>query len=280
MFIVAALAVIFLEHDLIRHTWISWRTPRLPPAISYQNTKEPPLVETKLPSPILAPSMIHGETPSPPLAESRHGPQAGPKAVTSSLLSPPPSINLAVPFTSQAPFAVWDLFHEEACEEASLYMVHRFYEGDVPGVIDPQKAEEAIQKVVKFEDALFGFNADTNAAQTGAVAEQFYGYERVETISNQSADDLKRILASGFPIIVPAAGQDLGNPSFSSPGPVYHMLVLRGYTEKGFITNDPGTRRGEGYVYPFDTIMNAMHDWNAEDIAKGAKTVLVVYPNL
>jgi hypothetical protein len=35
----------------------------------------------------------------------------------------PEKILISVPFASQAPFAVWDEIHEEACEEASLVMV-------------------------------------------------------------------------------------------------------------------------------------------------------------
>jgi hypothetical protein len=81
-------------------------------------------------------------------------------------------------------------------------------------------------------------------------------------------------------VIVPAAGRLLGNPYFTAPGPIYHMLILRGYTASNqFISNDPGTKRGESYVYSVDTIMNAMHDWNnGEEITEGAKRVLVVYP--
>ena len=39
------------------------------------------------------------------------------------------------------------------------------------------------------------------------------------------------------------------------------MLVLIGYDENNFITNDPGTRRGEKYKYPQERVVNAIHDW-------------------
>ena len=56
------------------------------------------------------------------------------------------------------------------------------------------------------------------------------------------------------------------------------MLVVRGFTSDGkFITNDPGTYRGEGYQYDFDTVMNAIHDWNGgEEITQGKKVALIV----
>ena len=39
----------------------------------------------------------------------------------------PEEINIAVPFTSQAPYAIWDPLHDDACEEASLIMLDAFY---------------------------------------------------------------------------------------------------------------------------------------------------------
>src|SRR3990167_2317375 len=36
-------------------------------------------------------------------------------------------INLEIPFTPQAPYAIWDEIHNEACEEAALLMVHKFW---------------------------------------------------------------------------------------------------------------------------------------------------------
>ncbi len=187
-------------------------------------------------------------------------------------------LNLAVPFTSQAPHANWDEVHEETCEEASIYMVHEFYQG-TSGVITQDTAETELQKIIAQEMAQFGFYKDTTADETAELIKALYGYTRVDVLSDPSADDLKALIATGHPIIVPAAGRQLGNPNFSGIGPLYHMLVIRGYTETQFITNDPGTRRGEAYVYDIDTIMNAMHDWNGGDVENGAKKVIVVYPN-
>jgi len=78
---------------------------------------------------------------------------------------------------------------------------------------------------------------------------------------------------------VPAAGRELGNPNFTDPGPLYHMLVVRGYTENNFITNDVGTRKGENYQYKYDVLMNAIHDWNGGDVNNGQRVVIVAWPN-
>jgi hypothetical protein len=191
----------------------------------------------------------------------------------------PTEFNLAVPFTSQAPLSVWDLVHEDTCEEAAIYMIHRFYEGDSAGKIEVNVAEAELLKIVEFEKALFGFFESTTAAQISVLAEQMYGYEYVETVENPTIEDLKTHIAAGRPVIVPTAGRMLGNPNFTGEGPLYHALVLKGYTETTFVTNDPGTRLGADYQYDFETVMNAMHDWNGGDVENGAKVVVVIYPN-
>ncbi len=191
----------------------------------------------------------------------------------------PTSINLAVPFTSQAPQGNWDEPYQEACEEASVYMVHAYFSGMEEGQIPAQTADEAILQAVEFEMGLFGFYKDTTAEKTGMFAELLYGHA-YQILTNPTVEDIQRELVQGHPVIVPAAGRLLGNPYFTPPGPLYHMLVIRGYTEDGqFIVNDPGTYRGEAFLYDFDTIMNAMHDWNdGDEITEGRKVALVLNP--
>ncbi len=192
----------------------------------------------------------------------------------------PESYNLAVPFTSQAPNGNWSVPFKEACEEASLYMVHAYYQGVKETAIDPETATTQLQKIVAFEKELFGYYEDTTTEQTGTLAELMYGYATVEIIDNPTVDQIKAHIAAGRPVIVPMAGRLLGNPFYTAPGPLYHMLVIRGYTkEEKFITNDPGTKHGEAYLYDFDTLMSAMHDWNGGgEITEGKKVILVVYP--
>ena len=189
----------------------------------------------------------------------------------------PASVNLAVPFTPQAPHANWELPYQEACEEASVFMVQAYYDGKLHGAIEAEVADEGILKLVEFQNVLFGDYKDTTAEQTATFAEQFYLFPSVEVVENPTVEDIKEHLADGRPVIVPAAGRQLGNPYFTAPGPLYHMLVIRGYTVDGFITNDPGTRQGEEYVYQFETIMNSMHDWNGGDVENGGKRIIIVY---
>jgi hypothetical protein len=197
----------------------------------------------------------------------------------SPLSSLPPVFNLAVPFTSQAPYANWDEVHEDTCEEAALYMVDEFYKGTPVGQITAAVAEAELLKIVEFEKVLFGFFESTTAMQIALLAEQMYGYEKAEVVEGPSVEDLKKYIVAGYPVIVPTAGRMLGNPNFTGEGPLYHALVLKGFTETTFVTNDPGTRRGADYQYDFETVMNAMHDWNGGDVENGNKVVIIVYPN-
>ncbi len=199
----------------------------------------------------------------------------------------PESVNLAVPFTPQAPFANWDEIHEETCEEASVLMVHAYYEGKVKGVVDPAIADDVITDMVEREMEIFGYFEDTTVRETAEFASLYYGYEKTEILEQPTINEIKEHLAAGRPVIVPTSGRILANPFYSGIGPIYHMVVIKGYTEKGFIVNDPGTRRGADWIYSYDHLMQSIHDWvvpegiedHPEDIPVLSKVALVIYPN-
>ncbi len=187
----------------------------------------------------------------------------------------PEKIAISVPFATQAPLGQWDAMHEEACEEASLVMLKYYLDGKS---LTPAIMEKEIQKMVKFEVKNYGDYKDTTATETVQLAGDFYGIKNLKVIYDFSAEDLKKYLALGRPIIVPAAGRALGNPFFTPPGPLYHNLVLTGYDGDTIITNDPGTRRGENYKYDINILYNAIHDFpgKAADIEKGRKAMIVL----
>lgn len=186
--------------------------------------------------------------------------------------SPVISLPLKVPFTSQAPLAQWDPLHEEACEEASLLMVYYYRTGQK--FASPLEADTEIKKMIAWEETN-GYKVDLTAKELVAVASGYMKLKTGRVIINPSVDQLKAELKAGRPVIVPAAGRELHNPNFTAPGPIYHMLVLKSYDETGFIVNDPGTRRGESYHYGFKPIMDAMHDWDSDNILNGQKAVVV-----
>ncbi len=187
----------------------------------------------------------------------------------------PKKFLIDVPFASQAPFKNWDEIHEEACEEASIIMLKYYLEDEE---LSPEIAEKEIQDLVEFQIKKYGDYKDTDAEQTARLAQDFYGIDNLEVVYDFTREDLKRYLAGGKPIIIPAAGRMLGNPYYTSPGPIYHNLVLIGYNGDMIITNDPGTKRGENYQYNIDVLYNAIHDFpgSLDNMGQGRKAMLVI----
>lgn len=186
----------------------------------------------------------------------------------------PSSFNLDVPFTSQAPHSNWDLPYQETCEEASSLMAKWFIDGVKSKTKD--ESDKEILELVDWENKTFGDYKDMTATQVLTILHDYFNVLDAYAIENPTIDEIKRAVSSGYPVIVPASGKLLGNPNFRNGGPLYHMLVVRGYTDTQFITNDPGTRNGKNYAYEFATVMNALHDWNNGDVSNGKKVVLVV----
>lgn len=184
----------------------------------------------------------------------------------------PEKAYVKVPFTTQAPKANWDEIHEETCEEASLIMMKHFLEGSTFGSTD--QADQELLSLVDWETQN-GYLVDVTLSQLNEIAKNHFGIRNGTVKTGISADDIKRELAAGHPVIVGAAGKILPNPNFRNGGPVYHMLVVVGYDKEGFITHDPGTRKGENFRYTVDGLYNAIHDWNASDIMAGGKNYLV-----
>lgn len=190
----------------------------------------------------------------------------------------PTSFNLAVPFTTQAPFADWSQPYQDACEEAALLTVVHYWK-DEP--FTPEVAKSEILDLVAFQNQLLGAPdayRSTDASTTAYVAEQKWPEYTARVVYDWTVDDVEAEVAAGHPVIVFAHGKALGNPNFRNGGPDYHALVVKGYTEDSFIANDVGTRRGADYVYPKQTLLDASHDWNYGDVPNGRRAILVLEP--
>ena len=186
------------------------------------------------------------------------------------------SVNIEVPFFSQAPFSNWDYPWQEACEEASVLNVANLYL-EKNYNLDSFNAEEL--RLIDWENSYFGDYKHTTVAQTAEMINKQYGL-RAEIRENPDFEDIQTILNKGHLIIAPFAGKLLGNPNFRSGGPNYHMLVIKGYDAEKMqiITNDVGTRKGANYVYDWDVIDNALNDWDDGDITLGAKKIIEIFP--
>ncbi len=183
------------------------------------------------------------------------------------------SVMIDVPFTTQSPYAVWDALHEEACEEAALLMVQRFWIGKD---LDLQTAEDELQRMVAWQTEN-GFAYDVTMSEMLQIARAYYGLDGyIDTDVTEA--HMKELLSKGYPLIVPTAGRELGNPYFSGAGPWYHVVTVVGYDSKNFLVHDPGTKRGEAYKYPLKPFIETIHDWTGvkEEIDQGAKSFVVI----
>ena len=174
----------------------------------------------------------------------------------------PDAVYWPVPFTPQAPTANWDELHNEACEEASAIMAHAYFSSSTETTLSPKSVEEELSKLTAWEDKLLGYHLDTTSAETARMMEQAYGL-KTKLLENFTEKDVKEALAAGKLVAISENGRLLGNPNYKTPGPIHHMLLLKGYDKNGdFITNDSGTKKGLNYPYAFDVIFAATADWD------------------
>jgi len=167
----------------------------------------------------------------------------------------------------------------EGADVGSLAALHLEVQqrGLEPEQLDPVDADREIYEIVDWEKANLGKYLDTNAEEVLRILTEKYG-RKARLSTTVTVNSVKKEIAAGHLIIVPAAGQMLPNPYFRSPGPPYHMLVIVGYDDNEFVTNDVGTRRGEGFRYKHDDLLNAVHDWTGDKstITSGRKVMIVV----
>lgn len=258
----------------LRDRWDEWRKPELPLASRFNPDV---LASTKVSgdqnTPIeggVATSQNYVLVSSPTGAAREVNPFADTRPL-------PSEANLDVPFMSQAPKSDWSLPYQEACEEASVIMVDAYYRGIEKISID--EATKAINSLVDYENKTLGFYKDTDAQDTAAFIKGYFKYADVLVVPLTDITQIKRAVANGFPVILPADGKLLKNPNFRNGGPPFHMIVVKGYSKEGIITNDPGTRKGADYVYDPAVLMNAAHDWDGVSKATGPRVMIIVIPN-
>lgn len=184
----------------------------------------------------------------------------------------PENFELDVPFVSQAPYGLWDALHEDACEEASFLMLYAWKRNQDKVLQD--EADLFIKEMVAYQTNL-GYQYSITLKQLVEIAKNKYGFQGAAVDSVSGWQDIKETLyLNSSPIIAGMAGKKLNNPNFRNGGPNYHMLVIIGYDKNGFITNDPGTRKGEKYYYTNETLFDALHDYNPSDINLGEKNIM------
>jgi len=164
-----------------------------------------------------------------------------------------------VPFIVQAPFGKWkDQDFQNGCEEASMIMAMGWIQKTAE--ISAEKSETQIKDIIKFEEKLLGYSADTDIFDMQKIFQKYFEYNGAEARENIKIDNIKNELQKGNIVLVPAFGRALKNPNYTSPGPITHMLVIIGYDPESqkFITNDSGTRKGKDYEYAENVLFEAI----------------------
>lgn len=164
-----------------------------------------------------------------------------------------------VPFIAQAPLGRWnDLRQEHGCEEASVLMAIAWARNKT---FTKQTAERAIITLSNTEEKLYGSYKDTSLTDTvERLFKHYYTFNDVEVRFNITTKDIIQELGRGNIVLIQVNGRILKNPFYTPPGPIEHMLVIKGYDVKAkkFITNDPGTRHGNNYRYTEQAIQKAL----------------------
>lgn len=166
-----------------------------------------------------------------------------------------------VPFIVQAPTGDWSRSEfQNGCEEAATLMVASWRAGlKAPS----QDSARELIALARFEERMLGQAVDTDAETTQKfLLDQYFHIDDSVLEYDFSLEELRQALGRGV-VIVPTNGRALGNPNFTRPGPLQHMLVLIGYdtATHEFITQDPGTRQGAHYRYSETTLFAALRDY-------------------
>ncbi len=191
----------------------------------------------------------------------------------------PEELRLDVAFLSQAPKKDWSMPYQEACEEASVLMVQAYFANRRTD-FSSEEGDTAIRSLIARQAEARGpEHVDSTVQEMAEDVERFMPELDARVIRVRSIEQIKGILAQGYPIALPADGKALKNTHFRNGGPAYHMLVLKGYLADGrWITNDPGTQFGEDFLYPQQRLYDAIHDWNGGDVPNGEAVMLVLLP--
>lgn len=170
------------------------------------------------------------------------------------------------PFTTQAPLGDWKSPWADFAEEATAYMAIKWAQGEEFG--SPRETSSDFLALGEWEVQKFATSVETTAAQTLEILTNYFGFYNTSLKYNPNLEDLKSLLDQGSVAILPVNGRVLDNPHYGDPAPKHHNILLIGYDEtlQQFITNDPGTRYGEGATYSYEKILAAIQDLDGSNV--------------
>jgi hypothetical protein len=194
----------------------------------------------------------------------------------------PNELILDVPYIFEAPDGNFSGNWKNACEEASMTMIEKYYAGEKS--VGIQEAMAFMQNLFNIQDRLYGGNANSDATRTAEIMNSYLSYSALVK-DNPTIEDIKKQLLKNHPVMSFHYGYDLHNSNipFAVNGSYYHTMVIIGYDEKTkeFIVNDDGDMEsGENHRYAYGLFMNSLHDYNSSSKkANGPARVIFTNPN-
>ncbi len=175
----------------------------------------------------------------------------------------PKQLIIDVPYINEAPDGNFSGNWKDACEEASMIMVEKYYSGIK--AVSISEAKNAMQKLFDYQDKIYGSNHNSDAVRTTEIIKNVLSYN-AEIKTNPTIRNIKNQIINKQPVISLHYGFDLKNPNipFAVNGSYYHMMVVVGYDDKTseFIVHDDGDQKnGANYRYGYDLFMNSLHDY-------------------
>lgn len=177
-----------------------------------------------------------------------------------------------IPFTSQAPYGIWEAPWSDYAEEAVLTMAMQWVRGEAELTRD--EAVEAMLAIGTWEGEQWGHSKASTLEQTLFILTDFFKHTNVSLKEAPSFEEIIAALEEGALIIAPVNGQTLENPYYGTPGPLNHMILITDYdvNKNQFIAHDPGTSRGENFEYEAKKLLDSIQDLD------GSSQVLIIQP--
>lgn len=196
----------------------------------------------------------------------------------------PAKVSLPVPFYWEIPDGVWVAPWSGACEEASIVAVEGYYLKKPKATVKKVEAKNTMQPLFAIENRIFGYNSDTNAAETAKLINDYTSFDAVVK-ENPTLDEIKNELIAGRPVITMHYGYGLQNPRhrFRQGGSSYHVMSIVGFDDqkKEFIVNDSELSDGIDLRYKYDIILSTLHDFDHKTKkANGPARVVFTMPKV
>jgi hypothetical protein len=188
---------------------------------------------------------------------------------------------LDVPYINEAPDGNFSGNWKNACEEASMTMIGKYYLGEKS--VSVIEAMTSMQILFDMQNRLYGSSANADGQMITDLVNNYLSY-KATLKTNPTINEIKKELAQKHPVISLHYGFNLHNPNipFAVHGSYYHAMVIVGYddTTKEFITNDDGDQKyGTSHRYKYDLFMGSLHDYNfATNRTDGPARVIFTNP--